>query len=271
LSTPRAYALVIPISIDEVVVIGGAKTKHAEHRKWNSKLGDYEFVETTIEGQDLLEAVDCYDSALPTFQDVVADKEHFPSISKDSRLIFGNEIDCFLIEMTKDQTANFYKSPMKLQQKSGQACLKADADTIYLAAGTDFTRTKISTKTYRFLIGSKEVTEMARLNQARYFPYLVNDGHKLFIIGGKIAGGQTIDTIEMLDVGARPSTTSSDKWEELPPMKHKRFGHFAWVADHKIFVMGGTSMDGGKPIEDIEIFDIAAKTWSIHQSKIFLI
>lgn len=268
LLTPRAYPVVIPISIDEVVVIGGAKTKQAEHRKWNAKIGDYEFAETTIEGQDLLEGVDCYDSALPTFQDVVSETEVFPEISKDSRIIFGNEIDCFLIEITKDRTANFYKSPMKLQQKSGQSCLKLDSNTIFLAGGTDFTRTKFSAKTYRFLIGSKEVTELARLNSARYFPVFVNDGNKLFVIGGKVAGGQSSEAIEMLDLNTHPSTSTSDKWQQLPPMKHKRFGHFAWTADHKIFVMGGTSVDKGKPIEDIEIFDIATKTWSVHPSKL---
>lgn len=268
---PRAYPLVIPVTPDEVIVFGGANSKKAEHRKWNENIGDYEFVETTIEGQELLESTDSYDSALPTFIDIISDKDHFPSISKDSRIIFGNEIDCFLIEMTKDFTANFYKSPMRLQQKSGQQCLKTDSNTIFLAGGTDFTRTKFSSKTYRFLIGSKEVTEMARLNNARYFPSFVNDGNKLFVIGGKVAGGQSSDALEMLDLSTHPSTTPSDMWEALPPMKNKRFGHVSWVIDHKIYVMGGTSKDAGKPIDEIEIFDIATKTWSVHPSKVILI
>lgn len=271
MKTPRAYPLVIPISMDEIVVIGGSSSKHAEHRKWNDKICDYEFVETTIDGQGLLESMDCYDSALPTFIDVVSEKDLFPSIHKDSRLIFGNEVDCFLIEITKDKTANFYKSPMKLQQKSGQSCLKADHNTIYLAGGTDFTKTKLSRKAYKFEIGSHEVTEMARLNVARHVPCFVNDGKKLFIIGGKSRGGEICDSIEMIDLHKRPSTTKDDKWDLLPPMKYRRVGLMAWVAEHKIFVMGGASKDGGMPIDEIEIFDIATKTWSVHPCKFILL
>lgn len=263
LAIPRKYPLVIPVAIDEVVVIGGADTKQATIRRWNEKLADYQFENIVVEGQELLEAMDCYDSALPTFLDVVTDRDHFPEISTESRLIFGNEIDCFLIEVTKDKIANFYKSPMKLQQKSGQTSLKTDANTIYLVGGTDYTRTKISSKTYRFLIKSKEVTELGKLELARYFPTVVNEGNLLFAIGGKIKGGQATETVEMLDLGAAPG---QQKWQTIAPMKHKRFGHISWVGKGKIYVMGGTSHDKGKPIDEIEIYDIASKTWSVHPS-----
>lgn len=254
-----------------MVVIGGANSKKAEHRVWDEKLGDYIFKEEEIKGQELLESMNSYDSALATFMDVVSNKDLFPDIHQDSRLLFGNEVDCFLIEITKDKTANFFKSPMRLQQKSGQSCLKTDSNSIYLAGGTDFTRTKFSSKTYRFLIKSKEVTELARLNEARYFPVFTNDGNKLFVIGGKVAGGKASNAIEMLDLSTHPSTTAADKWESLPPMKHHRFGHLAWTSKGKIYVMGGTSADKGKPIDEIEIFDIAAKTWSVHPCKFSLI
>lgn len=256
----------IPVSIDEVIVIGGANTKVAEWRKYNEKLADYEFVETHVDGQELLEAMDCYDSALPTFLDVVTDKDLFPNFAPDSRLIFGNEIDCFVIEMTKDRTANFFKSPMKLQQKSGQVSLKTDENTIYLVGGTDYTRTKISSKFYRFMIKSKEVSDLCKLNEGRYFHTFVNDGMNFFVIGGKVKGGKTTNSVEFLDLGGAPD---KQKWEVIAPMKHQRVGHISWIGDHKIYVMGGTSTDGGKPIEEVEVFDIAAKTWSVHPSKIF--
>lgn len=267
LNTPRAYPLVIPINFDEIIVIGGCDSKKAEHRLWDEKIGDYKFNLTEIKGQELLESLNSYDSALPTFMDVITDADFFPDISPDSRLLFGNEVDCFLIEITKDGVGNFFKSPMRLQQKSGQSCLKTDANTIYLAGGTDFTRTKLSSKTYRFLIKSKEVTELARLNDARYAPYFVNDGKKLFAIGGRVAGGKASNAVDMLDVEAHPASTSADKWEKVPPMKHARFNHLAWTVKGKIFVMGGVSADKGKPIDDIEVFDIATKTWSVHPSK----
>ena len=265
MNTPRDYPLVIPISIDEVVVFGGAHVKTAEKRSWNEKLGDYDFQPCHVTGEELIESPNSYDSALPTFVDVVSDKPSFPNFAPDSRLIFGNEVDCFVVELTKDLTANFFKSPMKLQQKSGQNSVRSDKNTIYFAGGTDFSRTKISSKTYRFLFSTKEVTELPKLNTPRYFPVMVNEGNIFIVVGGKVKGGAATNTAEWIDFGAAPD---QQKWEPTPPMKHARFGHVAWVGAGKLYVMGGTSQDKGKPIEEVEVFDIKTKTWSVHPSRL---
>lgn len=265
MNVPRAYPLVIPTSIDEVIVIGGADVKEAERRTWNPKLKDYEFQKFVVDGMNLIEPKVSYDSALPTFLDHVSTKDSFPKVSSDSRLIFGNEIDCFLIEVTKDLSFNFFKSPMKLQQKSGQTSIRTDKDTIYLAGGTDMSRTKISSKTYKFSFSSHEVIELGKLNTPRYFPVMVNEGTQFFIVGGKVKGGAVINSVEHAEFGP-----AGGKWAELPPMKHARIGHIAWVAKGKLYVMGGASQDKGKPIEEVEVFDIAAKMWSVHPSKIVL-
>ncbi len=250
------------MSVDEAVVIGGADTKEVEKRSWNPKLNDYEFAPAKIQGIELIEKGVSYDSALPTFLDVVSNQDKFPPIENTSRLIFGNEIDCFLIEVTKDLNFYFYKSPMKLQQKTGQNSIRTSPDTIYLAGGTDFSRTKISSKTYKFSFATHEVTELAKLKVARYFPVMVNDGTQFFVIGGKVKGGAATNSMEHADLGKTPAT-----WTEYT-MKHKRFGHIAWAFKGKVYVLGGVSEDKGKPIEDVEVFDIATKAWSVHPSKL---
>lgn len=256
--------MVIPTKIDEVVVFGGGTHRTAELRSWNAQLGDYEFKPIKVTGEELIESPNSYDSALPTFMDVVTEKESFPNFAEGSRLIFGNEIDCFVIELTKDLTANFYKSPMKLQQKTGQNSVRIDKNTIYLAGGTDTSRTKISSKCYRFLFSTKEVTELAKLNIGRYFPVMVNEGTNFFVVGGKVKGGATTNSVEWIDFSA---PIDQQKWTEIAPMKHARIGHVAWVGKGKLYVLGGTSQDKGKPIEDVEVYDIATKTWTIHPSR----
>lgn len=263
----RDFPLVIPTKIDEVVVFGGGNHKDAEIRSWDEKLGDYCFKKVEIKGQELIESANSYKSALPTFMDIVPTKNSFPKISADSRLIFGNEIDCFFIELTKDLGFNFYKSPMTLQQKTGQNSVRADKNTIYLAGGTDTSRTKISSKTYKFSFGSNEVTELAKLNLGRYFPVMVNSGTLFFVVGGRIKGGAPTPSVECIDFSA---PADKQVWTDLPPMKHPRVGHIAWVGKGKLYVMGGTSQDKGKPIEEVEVYDIAAKTWSVHPSRFYL-
>lgn len=254
--------MVIPTAFDEVLVFGGGKNKDAELRSWCPKIGDYSFKKIVVTGQELIESPNCYDSALPTFLDTVTEKEMFPNISSESRLIFGNEIDCFLVELTKDLQANFFKSPMKLQQKTGQNSVRSDANTIYLAGGTDTSRTKISSKTYRFTFSNNEVVELDKLTLGRYFPVMVNEGSLFFVIGGKVQGGAATNSVEWINF----SSPGEQKWADTPPMKHARCGHVAWIGEGKLYVMGGTSQDKGKPIDEVEVYDIAAKTWSVHPS-----
>lgn len=214
---------------------------------------------------NLIEPKVSYDSALPTFLDHVSNKDGFPKVSPDSRLIFGNEIDCFLVEVTKEIGFNFFKSPMKLQQKSGQNSVRTDKDTIYLAGGTDTSRTKISSKTYKFSFSTNEVVEVGKLVLGRYFPVMVNEGTQFFVVGGKIKGGAVTNSVEFIDF-----SKAGSQWEALPQMKHARVGHIAWVAKGKLYVMGGCSQDKGKPIEEVEVFDVATKAWSVHPSKFVL-
>ena len=263
----RSYPLVIPLSVDEAIIIGGtSETNEVEKRAWNSKINDYEFAPAKIEGIDLIEKGVSYDSALPTFLDIISAQDKFPPVEPTSRLIFGNEVDCFLIEITKDLNFYFYKSPMKLQQKSGQNSIRTDPNTIFLAGGTDFSRTKISSKTYKFTFSTHEVVELAKLTVPRYFPVMVNEGGQFYVIGGKVKGGAVSNAVETTNL----SVTPAPAWIDIP-MKHKRFGHIAWVSKGKLYVMGGTSEDKGKPIDEVEVYDSAAKAWSVHPSKIGLI
>ena len=198
LNNPRDYPLVVPISLDEVVVIGGGGLKTAEKRAWNELTQDHEFKPCTIEGMNLIENPSHCDTALPSFVNTHADNDAFPDINVDHTLIFGNEIDCFLIEFPKNLIPYFYPSPMKLQQKTGQASVRFDSNTLYFAGGSDTSRTKISQKSYKMFIRTKEIIELAKLKIPRYFTQLVNIGSDFYAIGGKTKGKVATQTMEKL-------------------------------------------------------------------------
>lgn len=257
LSEKRDFPIVVPVAEDEVVVIGGGKLKTAEHRAWCAQTGDYVFKPITIEGTELLEDPSHYNAALTTFLDDIPDSAKIPTIDTKNNIIFGNEIDCFLIEFPQDLVPYFYFSPLKLQQKTGQSSLRFDARTIYMCAGTDTTRTKISVKTYKFFLDTKEIVELAKMNVPRYFPVFINNGSDFYAIGGKTNGGKPSKAIEKLSIA-----TETQSWTTLAEMLAPRFGHVAWVADKKIYVIGGTDADGGKPQSAVLVYDIPTNAWS---------
>lgn len=260
LNSPRDYPIIIPTALDEVVVIGGGGLKTCEKRSWNNELQDYEFKEIQIPGSEKIDDPKNYDTALPSFVNHHADDDVFPDLHHENKIIFGNEIDCFLIEFPSSFVPYFYPSPMRLQQKTGQRSIRSDPNTIYLVGGTDTSRTKISAKTYKFFIKSKEIVEIGKLNHKRYFTAFVHAGHDFYVIGGKSEGGQATATVEKL------LHSDESKWIDVAPMKQPRFGHVAWVGGDKIYVIGGTSRDDGMPLEHCEVFDTKSQTWSIHPS-----
>ena len=257
LNNPRDFPIVIPTGLDEVVVIGGGGLKTAEKRAWNELTQDHEFKPCTIQGMELIEDPSHCDTALPSFVNTQPDNDTFPDINSDHTLIFGNEIDCFLIEVPKDLIPYFYPSPMRLQQKTGQVSIRFDPNTIYFAGGTDTTRTKISQKSYKMFIRTKEIVELAKLKIPRYFPAFVNIGSDFYVIGGKTKGKIATPTMEKLS-----QATETQAWEECPPMKQARFGHVAWTRNKHIYVIGGTTVDDGRPLSHCEVFDATANTWS---------
>jgi N-acetylneuraminic acid mutarotase len=264
LNIGRDFPLIIPQKIDEVVVIGGGKEHTAEKRSWDSDVNDYSFKDIKIDGMNLIENPTHYDSALTSFIDNTPTRDHFPSFASGSRIIFGNEIDCFLIEVPESLAPHFYMSPMKLQQKTGQATCRLDATTILLAGGTDVTRGKISSKTYKFYQNDGRIDNLPNLNEPRYVASLVNIGTTFFVVGGKGMNKVALASVEKLTA----ANEKAEKWELSAPMKQARFGHITWTdANSKIYVLGGTHVDEGKPANDVEVYDVATNTWTVLELK----
>jgi hypothetical protein len=261
LNDARDYPLVIPTAFDEIICIGGAKLKTAEKRAWDAAINDYVFKPVTVPGQELIENPAEYDSALPTFV-LKADQESaFPAVQPDSKIIFGNEIDCFIIEFPKTLQPNIYYSPMILQQKTGQESLRYDPDTIFMVGGTDFTKTKISSKFYKFSLKTNQVQEFDKLTTGRYFPSFLSVNKVLYVIGG--LGDKAAPLASCERISAEVSDLSL-KWTDLTAMSAPRFGHMAWSDASKIFVMGGKSSQNSPIHDSIIVFDTAANTWSTH-------
>jgi hypothetical protein len=152
---------------------------------------------------------------------------------------------------------------MILQQKTGQESLRYDQKTIFMIGGTDFTRTKISSKFYKFNLQNNEVLEFDKLTTPRYFPNFLSVAGSLYVIGGLGDKATPLASCERI-----PANVSdlSVKWTDLAPMSAPRFGQVAWSDAAKIFVMGGRASQNSPIHDSIEIFDTATNTWTKHGS-----
>lgn len=215
----------------------------------------------TIPGQELIENPAEYDSALPTFVVHNQDKKALPPMSSDSKIIFGNEIDCLIIEIDSLLTPSFYYGPLVLQQKTGQESIRQDAKNVLMVGGTDFTKTKISSKFFRFNVPESKVTELQKLIEGRFFPSFVEAQNHVFVIGGLGKEQKCLASCESI----KSDCTPADPWKQIAPLSGPRVGQAAWAHQGKIYVYGGKdSLKGGKMYDTIEIYDIAANKWTVH-------
>jgi hypothetical protein len=113
----RAGAIILDVSHDEIIALGGDREKTAELRSWNRYLGDYSWTDCTkkIKNLDFIGKPTEYISAEPTFVINAADDDNFPIFKTSSNFIFGNELMPFMMEITQNHMVKFYPAPLKFQ------------------------------------------------------------------------------------------------------------------------------------------------------------
>lgn len=113
----RGGAIILEVSHDEIIALGGDKKKTAEFRSWNRILGDYNWTNCTkkIKNLDLIGRPTEYISAEPTFVVNATDDDNFPIFETSSNFIFGNELMPFMMEITQEHMVKFFPAPMKFQ------------------------------------------------------------------------------------------------------------------------------------------------------------
>ena len=262
---PRDYCLMLPISFNEVFVFGGANSYSAEYREWNESIEDYCFEKTTIEGQRLIDNPTGYTSALPTFILESPNGDHLPHISPESRIIFGNEVDCFMIEVSKSLVPDFHYRPMILNQKSHQQSIRVGRDLVVLAGGIDTRSNEVSTQAAMFNIESREARSLHSLNNPRYSFSLVEVEGCLLAVGGKSSNNKSLRSVEIL-----PNFSSSPnvKWKQIEPLRVERYGHVCWADENIVFVVGGKTKANEEPIDTIEMINTSTNTCSEYPFKI---
>ena len=97
-------------------------------------------------------------------------------------------------------------------------------------------------------------TPIAALPEALEFPYAVNDGTNIFIIGGARTDGTASNTLYRY-------TPSTDSYQAMAPFATAAWTVAAAVVDGKIVKFGGNLTPSGTTTAT-EIYDIATDTWS---------
>jgi 14-3-3 protein/Kelch motif len=249
LTRPRDFPLVLPQTADEFFVFGGANSYSAERHEWSEALGDYCFREAKIEGQLFVDSPTGYESALPTFSLQPEASEYFPTVDESSGLVFGDEEDCFLLEVSGSLQLVASKASMRFPLCSGQAAV--------FAGGLHRRSGSASARVSQVRFSSREVRELPSLLEERYRSALVEVNQRLVAVGGFGPTHNPTAATELLSF-----SDSEPRWRQVEPMRVARVGHVAWADEHLVFVVGGRSRVKGPNLETIEMLNTETNGWS---------
>ena len=94
---------------------------------------------------------------------------------------------------------------------------------------------------------------------ARFDHAVVYDGDYVYAIGGRVASGESVRTVEAYDMNA-------GIWRNLPPMQDMRSGHVACLVGGKVYVIGGGYYPPNESdytvVETAEVYNPDTGTWS---------
>lgn len=97
----------------------------------------------------------------------------------------------------------------------------------------------------------------ARFNAASVFY-----NNKYYVLGGRVASGESVRTAEVYDI-------NTGLWSAIPPMQDQRAGHVAQVIGGKIYVIGGGYYPPNESdftlVTTAEVFNPDTGTWSYTQ------
>ena len=253
----RDYALVLPQSADEFYIFGGANSYSAEKHEWCEAVNDYCFREAKLEGQLFIDSPTGYESALPTFMLQAEASDYFPKVEEGYGLVFGDEEDCFLIEVSRSLQLVASSASMRFPHCSSQAALKLSNGSIILAGGMHKRSRAVRSRVSMACFSSSELKELPSLKEARYMSKLVEVNRRVVAIGGLGDSHNPTGGTELLSFKEEEL-----KWKKVESMQAARYGHVAWADEHLVFVIGGRSRAKGPNLEAIEMLNTETNSWS---------
>ena len=173
MNSDRTNTILLPTSEDKVIACCGGGNKTCEERSWDESSQDYTWKPVTVAGLENFEKPDEFTLVQPSFYLDGIIEDRFPDLNPNSRYIFGSEIEPVLIEIPENLKLNFYPSPMRFQQKTGQVCHRLNPNEILIVSGSDATYTRFSRKSFKFYIKEKKVEKLGYLKRGRYNHTLV--------------------------------------------------------------------------------------------------
>lgn len=173
-------------------------------------------------------------------------------------MIFGTDSQPFVSFIHKDGkiVSSGVKSNMSL--RNHQSVVRLDQHRLIFSGGVNHLFNKVTSKTYGYNILTSEYSKMGNLINRRFFAQLVFIKGRLFIIGGRDYGNDSVAILkscEEYDFG-------QNKWNQTADLNFHRCNFSSLVFQDMIYVFSGLSKTSDL-LNSIERFDLTTNSWQV--------
>lgn len=151
--------------------------------------------------------------------------------------------------------ANFYNY---------SAVTMKDSDTIIVCGGIKHNLTGITNQCFAYSFSQHSCTKMSNMIDIRYTFSTIFHREKLYAIGGRIYGDDTVSLLKKCEV----FDFSNNKWSQIPDMNVPRCTSSVFIYNNELWVMGGYTGRYQRS-KKIERFLEEENRWEIIDFKLF--
>ena len=166
--------------------------------------------------------------------------------------------DVEALEVNETTASWVTKDPLLVPSLNGALC--AASGTVYAIGGADGLDATAETQAYN--VENDWWDEVPGMPTPRYGHAAASFGNQCYVFGGAKAAPPSAEVPEITLNVTEVLDATKQHWESLPPIPTGRWGLAAAVdpATKRVYVVGGFNNER-RPLDTVEIFDIATRTW----------
>lgn len=221
-------------------------------------IGDSEqTLSLTVNGHDIEETKPFIPAKVKSLTALDKENYHFWDFGR-LNMIFGTDSQPFVTFVNQDGKCLTMGIKSNMSIRNHQSVARVDHERLIFSGGVNHLFNHVTSKTYEYNIRTSKFKKMGSLINRRFFAQLVFTRGRLFMIGGRDYGN---DSVAILN-SCEEYHFGNQQWNQIANLNYSRCNFTSIVFRDSIYVFSGLSKTS-KLLDHIERYNFEKSRWEV--------